>query len=70
MYPLQLGHLLHASDELVGGSMQRVEVIAIKTVFQLGHLKIVEALELHIRLWEMLAPQRLVVGQQFERCLL
>ena len=46
--------------------MERVEILAIETVLELGYFKEVESLELDVCLRESLTQQGLVLSQQVE----
>ena len=67
MYPLELGHLAHALHQPLGYHMEGVEILAIEAVFELGHLQVVETLELDVCLRELLTDAWLVVRQQGKR---
>ena len=67
MHPLELGHLAHALHQPLGYHMEGVEILAIEAVFELGHLQVVETLELDVCLRELLTDAWLVVRQQGKR---
>ena len=70
MYPFHFRHLAHTFHQLFGYHMQRIEIIAIKAVFQFVDLQEIQSFEFHVGIGERLAQLGLILCQQIYSCLI